>query len=249
MPKMRKPASPARDAVRANVPSWLGEVIAPENIDATDLDLMGTSIAAPLITRFGSVAERAMSTDRALKALKEMFPQHLGGALDTVAKRYPRVLGHSLPSESYALPYNGVAHTSAKGVVPVELNAEMLKSQPIDALETLYHELTHVAQTVGNKDFNELYNLMGSGLEGHRLAGTKPAARRRFAYTNNPFEQSARDVAARKTGRMPPGPAARGRRPATDTILQWANTVGPLNAPTMSLHEAADIVKRRKAPK
>lgn len=184
--------------------------LASEFLPAPD-DVIGQVMPTPLVSMFKNVGIRKMFTDEAVEELKALYPKHLHQQIDELAERVPRTLAHSriIPDDSLTKRTGAAATTywdemSPHGTqghgarIPVEIDrAQAASSEGVDVAA---HELTHVAQRLGNKDAPHVYTLAGKGLEDHPgNMGTNLDAVKMGAYLHNPFEKSARITALRKT--------------------------------------------------
>lgn len=169
--------------------------------------------AAGLITRFitgGQVNRplREQYTQKFVDSARQLVNEGPDlSFIEQFAQRYPRVAAHAKLGKKVRNPYDkaeGVTQLGrvnevqipgadpGRGRIPVNVNPEP-DLQFTTVPETLSHEMTHVAQGLGNKNTPELYTLSNS------ITG----------YSNNPFEASARAVSKRKVkGNMmaPPDP-------------------------------------------
>ena len=166
-------------------------------------DPMG-GVYPPLVSMFRDVNARKEATE-AFRNVLSSLPQNLRAAAGVFADRYPRIAAHTRIVPAGPAGETSMSMTSwpvtgtAKNVyypngVPMPIRLHPLGRARHEhpewglenATEDLFHEGTHVAQRLGNKDFNKLYDL-GAILKG---------------YVNNPFEGSAREIgwAARESG-------------------------------------------------
>lgn len=171
------------------------------------------SPAAPLITRFitgGKVnkALREQHTAKFLDAARQLFHGADLEATEKFVEEYPRTAAHAklgkLDPTKYAdiagntdiSPTKGIQITGAdpgRARIPFGINPEVAaKAGWTSVPETMAHEMTHVAQGLGNKHMSELHSL------------AMPIT----GYKNNPLEIAARTTAARKLGQRlkPPTP-------------------------------------------
>lgn len=165
-----------------------------------DLDLNTTSIPAVpgpggamsllpyLISIYKNKEAREIAT-RGFQQAAETFSPAIKYAAQNLAKKYPRVAAHMnvtqrTPEEMGQIAakmgtpgiLRGVAHIQPGPVqqrVPVNVGPT---NDFMGAQNTLHHEATHVAQALGNRNLNNMYD----------------AAGRVFGYEANPYEVTAR---------------------------------------------------------
>ncbi len=145
-------------------------------------------IAFPMVTKFATPAERMASTEAYRQAAKQ-FGGNLETAMGEFATEYPRIAAHIQPDPSKAV-FKG-APKGAMGVMRIPASGEykgpmkfsvsnhgqqLAEQSMSNARGTVYHEGTHAAQFLGNKDMGQLY--MNANKTG--------------SYWENPFEINAR---------------------------------------------------------
>lgn len=158
--------------------------------------IMQTGAPTPMISIYKdaagvpSAALRAEGTKRFLQSAKDTAIHGMDTASELFAGKYPRIAAHMnlIREPKYDLPMMGETR-SPYGKVTKPINIHLSPEQP-HPLNILTHEGTHVAQSLGNSDALELYDLMNE----HRDVG----------YRNNPFEKTA-DYAAQRAEARPPG--------------------------------------------
>jgi len=167
--------------------------------------LKGLGMAAPLVTIFKnaegvpSTAMRESSTG-VFREMARVLPHRMRAAALQFAEDYPRIAAHMRPE--YGLPPADAPRASAYVATPAGKVTEPMKTgfthigryyseTPQDyevglraARDMMYHEGTHAAQALGNKDFNTLY--------GH--------ANKLVGYDMNPFERTANRAGHRALG-------------------------------------------------
>jgi hypothetical protein len=167
--------------------------------------LKGLGMAAPLISIFKdaegvpSSALRQAST-QTFKDMAASLPYRMRGAAEQFAQDYPRVAAHMRPE--YGLPPSESSKAAAYINTPPGKVLEPMKTgfthigrhfseNPTDyetglneARKMMYHEGTHAAQALGNRDFNDLY------ANANALVG----------YDLNPFERTAERAGFRAAG-------------------------------------------------
>lgn len=150
---------------------------------------METGVVAPLISIFKDKAARMLSTeafkDSAAAAAQKMGAPAVQEAAERFAGQYPRVAAHMRILDAPKVgTWSGEAGVSPYGVtdpVPVRFHTRGVASLQdpsfgfANALDTIYHEGTHVAQGLGNKDLRQLYAYANDVV----------------GYDRNPFEISA----------------------------------------------------------
>lgn len=143
-------------------------------------------MTAPLVSIFKNKAAREAATEMFRTRAAQVSPTY-GGVGYHFANDYPRIAAHMSPMKipqlealgadalgAAAIPNGKVTMPLPVGITP--LGVEVGTHDAPQAMNTLYHEGTHVAQALGNSDTRKLYSLADD------LAG----------YHGNPFEQSAR---------------------------------------------------------
>jgi hypothetical protein len=204
--------------------------------------------ATPLITIYKdamgvpSKMLRQAATQEFVNSARALDEPFIENAAYEFANRYPRVAAHMRmqPNMDMTNEYNAITHVPAfEPEAPIKVaysNVGLAKdaSSQEGALNTIFHEGTHVAQALGNRYTDLLYRL------GLKLPG---------GYYEHPMEQSARAAAERVTGDIPgiAHPAIRGLRQAAEAALS-----NPELASTGETRRAAknilDIINAR-APK
>jgi hypothetical protein len=185
--------------------------------------LKGLGMAAPLVTIFKNaegVPSQAMreSSTGVFREMARVLPHRMRAAALQFAEDYPRIAAHMRPE--YGLPPVDAPRASAYVATPAGKVTEPMKTgfthigryyseTPQDyeqglkaAREMMYHEGTHAAQALGNKDFNTLYN------DANRLVG----------YDLNPFERTAERAGLRAGDPTIGKPALQGNRTAIDML-------------------------------
>ena len=159
--------------------------------------LKGLGVAAPLISIYKdaegvpSAAFREMGTQRFIDRASQL-PEHLAKAAQEFAQDYPRVAAHMTPTmgeppstmsnaEAYVMHYPGQVKTPLVATW-TPAGEESINKRGIDeARRQMYHEGTHAAQHLGNKDFPELYvganDMMGYELNPFELRANRAALR------------------------------------------------------------------------
>jgi len=169
----------------------VGELL---GVDDPQSQAMQLGAPTPLVSLFKDKAARVASTNTFRNAARAL-PNRLIDALDEFAGKYPRVAAHmrpipagpfeSAPSTAawVATPYKGTPLATQPRTVsftPVGRASVTVSEDPMLGLararKQVFHEGTHVAQGLGNKDFGRLYDLTND------LVG----------YEKNPFEVVAR---------------------------------------------------------
>jgi hypothetical protein len=191
--------------------------------EVVDLPLPGMGGALEAVTQFArkGVPDKALRekyTAEFLERAKTMFPEAAHSWLEEITRRFPRLAAHS---ELRDLPFNGINAGSADWIrrEPIKELLEPVEGMPDlqriggrripvnlhegpptpygapgeRSIDTLLHEMTHVAQALGNADAPELYRAAYEAL------GGKGAGFAGISYENNPFERTARQAARRKT--------------------------------------------------
>ena len=190
---------------------FIGQLIA----DAVGADdpmsgIYPTPVAAPMISIFkdaAGVPQKALreeGTKRFLDSAQHLFERmydssdvpiqatnNFGNAVDWLAKKYPRVSAHmeinpwldnTVSPISGAIPTARIHTPSGRASTPMMMSYSghgFARGQdPADAYNTMAHEATHAAQALGNHNFGNLYH----------------NANRAVGYTDNPFEQMARNA-------------------------------------------------------
>lgn len=188
--------------------------------------LKGLGMAAPLITIFKdaegvpSAALRAEGTQKFVDMARTL-PHRMRAAAEQFAQDYPRVAAHMRPE--YGLPPADSPRAAAYVQTPAGKVTEPMKTGFThigrhytetpesyeaglnQARQMMYHEGTHAAQALGNKDFNELYG------RANRLVG----------YDLNPFERTAE-----RAGNRAVGSVTSGNRTAIDQLRELAAVYG-----------------------
>ena len=191
------------------------------------------SPVAPLVSLFKDKAAREAGGTRFMESVKAL-PEALQRAWETVAENYPRITSHMVirdPAKVRPTPrrdsYNAVVglHGVSNGRpgAPVTYGPSGLRKSGLPALDTAYHEATHVAQVLGNRDSNAL----------------SAAAENLVGYHKNPFEEGARMAGGRRTGRMSPNEYDLQGTTAIQRLIEMSKDLGP-NADTMAIKEILD---------
>jgi len=158
--------------------------------DLSQLD--PTHGSAEAVTRFltGGVPDRALrelATTKFLEEASKLDPK-VGQAAEYMANKYPRVAAHTQISSIPKVDPNNAAITHITGApgdylagiipqrIPVEFSNIGLAQKPARVRNTLAHEMTHVAQALGDKDINSKYKLA------EKITG----------YRDNPYEITAK---------------------------------------------------------
>lgn len=198
-----------------------------------------SGIEAPMISIYKdaagipSAALREGGTQEFLKSAGELGSEGLQNAAQIFAERYPRVAAHMRidPSIQATSAYRAATHVppfEPEAPIKVSLSNVGLHSAdtvPSSAVDTMFHEGTHVAQALGNRHTDLLYRL------GLKLPG---------GYAQHPMEESARAAASYATGALPtkiPASALRGLRNAAQTTL-----TGPTSNPLEMRRAAKNIL-------
>ena len=177
----------------------------------------------PAVTKYltrgiPDIAAREFGTASFKKKLVEELGPEWADIADEVVKKFPRVSAHVSPYRSFDNSIRGIAKieeplNNARRKVKVGLNPRTMddsvynsytgpdnpyESTTVSKLldnqrrDTLYHELGHVSQRLGGGErMPEAYS---QSLDAAILKGDAPSR----AYFDNPFEVSARNIAARK---------------------------------------------------
>lgn len=178
---------------RSPLPSFVNDAILPTDVptDVAGLLPMGTEIQAgasmlsPLISIYKDKAAREAATEEFRNSVQTFISRNempdvvrnaWGNAADYFASRYPRIAAHVRQSpglHSYAL---GGQQAGASIITPIDkVTAPMsmhlhsggispIERDPREAFDFMFHEMTHAAQSLGNKDSDELYNAAASML-------------------------------------------------------------------------------------
>jgi hypothetical protein len=214
-------------------------------------------VGGPLVSMFKDKAARELATkeflndldmmERVSRSISPVLKKAMGpfkAVGQEFATRYPRVAAHmrltpfappNISGESFVrIPSGQVSEKMPYGLT-AKGYADLADPDPNTASalarDYIFHEGTHAAQALGNKDAAKLYQLAEDYIR--RRTGSAEAA-----YDLNPFETSAwrrgllESGNARVTGPVPVGP-----------ILQHMTTPTP-NTPDIS-REIAEILKRR----
>lgn len=151
------------------------------------------------------------------------LPGSLPQAAEAFADQYPRIAAHTniTPEvDPYAGKFGMVMRPPPGGKVtkPVDVGfGESVPMMPDDVTKNMvFHEGTHVAQALGNKDMNKLYDLVND------ITG----------YRKNPFEVSARYSG--KKAATEPGIASPGRPPKTIEKLKKLSQVNSHGLPVLN---------------
>jgi hypothetical protein len=153
--------------------------------DVSAFDGMG-AVSAPLVSIYKDAAERMAGTQKFLNTAKTLNPK-VGEAAEWLAAKWPRVAAHMrinpklISTSSAENPEMVLARTNTPPArvtepITIDYTALGLKDNIGDVRNTMAHEATHVAQSLGNSRTSTLYR-MANDLTG---------------YHNNPFEQTAR---------------------------------------------------------
>jgi hypothetical protein len=177
-------------------------------------DPMGASaLMMPGVTQFLSgsgvpqTLSRRIATNISTDELKSFLRRELNmpmqeteEVVNTIAKKYPRVMAHvnrwtTVPQDKMSKVHGSQrANQWRRPVSDIQLNPRTLQQQrgkefnPQTAdklVDTLYHELTHAAQQLGT---------------GGRLGTSYGVAERLWGYLKNPYEIAARWAAKRRGG-------------------------------------------------
>jgi hypothetical protein len=179
--------------------------------------------AAPLITIYKdamgvpSKMLRQAATQEFVNSARALDEPYIENAALEFAHRYPRVAAHMRmqPNMDMTNEYSAITHVPGYEVTaPLKVaysNRGLARdaNSQADALNTMFHEGTHVAQALGNKWTDILYKM------GLKLPG---------GYEQHPLERTARMSASLASGlldeRASPEPALRGLRKAAEAALQ-----------------------------
>lgn len=141
---------------------------------------------APLVSIFKNKIAREAGT-KLFKEAGNQFKPAMKDAINSFARDYPRIAAHIKP-EAVQMPKGIYASTmgprgKVEKAIPIgyNVNESNFLNNMNDARNTVYHEGTHAAQALGNKDFDRLYG------NAEKLVG----------YHNNPFEKQARKAGLR----------------------------------------------------
>jgi hypothetical protein len=203
--------------------------------------------AAPLISIYKdamgvpSKMLRQGATQEFINSARALDEPTIENAAYEFASKYPRVAAHMRmqPNMDMTNEYNAITHVPAfEPEAPIKVaysNTGLAKdaSSQAEALNTIFHEGTHVAQALGNRYTDLLYRL------GLKLPG---------GYMKHPMEESARAAAERTTGEIPgiAYPAIRGLRQAAEQAL--SETGGrTVNEATRAAKNILDIINARAA--
>lgn len=165
--------------------------------------LKGLGVAAPLISIYKdaagvpSTAMREAGTQNFLEMAKDL-PGKLQIAAERFAQRYPRIAAHMHPSVGSApesIPDASAFVSNWPGQVKAPLETvftpsgiSSIENRPgmQEATRQMWHEGTHVAQHLGNRDYPDLYRAT------NQLVG----------YDLNPFESRANRAGTLAAGGM-----------------------------------------------
>lgn len=215
-----------------------------------EADVSQMAPVAPLVTLYRNPAVRQEFTQKFLEKAKSIYPEHLGPQIEALVNKYPRVAAHTRLSGSQVSP-EGVTewsraipnwNTSSEGLTPADgARYKVLLNEPLakqaGSPDILAHEMTHVAQRLGNKATSKLYDLAMEGLDTwYRTAGYPAEYAKTGAYLSNPFERSARDVALRKT---------RGVQKPASAAIKGLEEFAAANPENKSLKQAMEILRSR----
>lgn len=116
------------------------------------------------ISIFPNASARRLST-AAFREAADDAPKNIGIALNEFANRYPRISAHMSPRAGESVLGAKAAVELPPGVVKQPLLTKFTQAGKESAANNLnnarnmvFHEGTHVAQGLGNKDMNQLYN-------------------------------------------------------------------------------------------
>lgn len=157
---------------------------------------------APLVSIYKNKAAREVATEAFRRtAYRQPWQQAAHGtsntnlaiAVNTFADKYPRVAAHMNISPQAPMQHRALASIElpeATMTRPLDMQIGMkgrkLFENDLDAaVNTMFHEGTHVAQALGNKDTTPLYSY----------------AEDVVGYRNNPFEVNARRAGDKAIGR------------------------------------------------
>lgn len=156
--------------------------------------------AAPLISIYKdamgvpSKMLREAATDEFLNSAKTLGSEAVTGASQEFANRYPRVAAHIRinPKLDMTNDYKAITNIPPFGHIDAPIDVAYSNRglsvddrEPWEAVDTMFHEGTHVAQALGNKWTDILYKMA------NKLPG---------GYDLNPIEQSARMSASLASG-------------------------------------------------
>lgn len=190
---------------RSPLPSFVNDAILPTDVptDVAGLMPMGTEIQAgasmlsPLISIYKDKAAREAATQEFINSVRNFahnpdLPQVVRNAWtsagDAFAARYPRIAAHTRQNPELTAYEIGGMHAGAslgpaggKVTKPLDLNlhpagVDEIARDPNSAYDLMFHEGTHVAQSLGNKDADEIYQL-SSALAPYRYIPHEHTAR------------------------------------------------------------------------
>lgn len=208
----------------------------PQYTSDSLLDMVGPGVPMMGMTRFIKPGSQALNAsgkmtgltdkDARIKATKE-FTDRLGlwgpnieAVATQFAERYPRIAAHMSPLMADMLGKSpktlGITGAGMRAQEDIRKTPVMLKKgqRPDDLLKTIFHEGTHVAQELGLASKGGLMPTYEAGRKALKKLGASDAD----AYTFNPPEISARNVAERKMGSKKLRPFRIG--PEIDALVQ-----------------------------
>ena len=171
-------------------------------IDLTGADSPESMLPGPQISIYKDAAGipsralRELATTKTMEDIQKL-PNNLRGTWEYFVKEYPRIAAHLKPiyipkkygpdkATQEATAYTYPLREGKRATVAYTKKGA--ERQGVKVIDTAFHEGTHVAQSLGNKDFEDLYRL-STEAEG---------------YTMNPFEQAARASGGTRAGYNPP---------------------------------------------
>lgn len=200
-PVIKPKSFPGVSSLPAPIQGLVNAIFSPE-------DPLGGLSPTPLVSLYRNPEVRKRFTEYFLENAKRLYPEHLVPQIERLTQRYPRVAAHiklrsgtpltltqgeqGVTNWGHVIPNEPMGFEGGRFGVTLSKSAAQQAGSP----DVLAHEMTHVAQRLGNKQAPELYELAMRGLEkGPTTPGRVSAA----AYMENPFERSARITALRAT--------------------------------------------------